>query len=41
MFANNVNLVGGNGTKFDSTKTTSLYAVVDTPSTVGYFTLKQ
>ena len=41
MFANTVNLVGGNGTKFDSTKSTAQYAVVDTPSSVGYFTLKE
>lgn len=40
VFTNNVNLVGGNGTTFDSSKITTEYAIVDTDSTPGYFTLK-
>ena len=40
VFTNNVNLVGGNGTVFDSTKLTTEYAQVDTNEIVGYLTLK-
>lgn len=39
-FSNNVNLVGGNGTKFNSSNVSVSYARVDTSSTPGYFTLK-
>ncbi len=35
------NLIGGNGTRLDKSKVyTKKYAVIDTPSTPGYFTLK-
>jgi len=40
VFANTINLVGGNGTIFNSTNNTATYAVIDTASTPGYFTLK-
>lgn len=40
VFTNNVNLVGGNGTVFNSSKITTKYAVADTNSQEGYFTLK-
>ena len=40
IFVNNNALVGGNGTEFDSTKGTALYARIDTDATPGYFTLK-
>lgn len=40
VFANTVNLVGGNGTVFNSANVKVPYAVADTPSTPGYFTLK-
>ena len=40
MFANCYQLVGGNGTKFDSSHIDSLYAKVDKPGTPGYFTDK-
>jgi len=40
VFAGAQNLVGGNGTIFDSTKVTAAYAVIDTATTPGYFTLK-
>ena len=40
VFANTVNLVGGNGTLFNSANVKVPYAVADTPSTPGYFTLK-
>ena len=41
MFASCTSLVGGNGTAYDSTKTDKTMAVIDTPSTPGYLTLKQ
>ena len=41
MFKGCTSLVGGNGTVFDSTKTDKTMAVIDTPSTPGYLTLKQ
>jgi len=41
MFFNDTNLLGGNGTAFDSTKLDKEYARIDTASTPGYFTLKQ
>ena len=41
MFNNCTSLIGGNGTVFDSTKTDKTMAVIDTPTTPGYFTLKQ
>ena len=40
VFYNCTALVGGNGTIFDSNKTDATMAVVDTPSTPGYLTLK-
>lgn len=40
VFANTVNLVGGGGTKFNSSNTLVNYARIDTPSTPGYLTLK-
>ena len=40
MFNYAINLVGGNGTKYDSTKTDKTYARIDTADTPGYFTLK-
>ena len=40
IFYGNTSLVGGNGTVFDSTKTNQSMAVIDTPSTPGYLTLK-
>ena len=40
IFSNSVNLVGGNGTKYDSTKTDKTYARIDTADTPGYFTKK-
>jgi len=41
MFINDTNLVGGNGTTYDSNHIDKEYARIDTPSTSGYFTLKQ
>ncbi len=41
MFSGCNSLVGGNGTVFDSTKTDKTMAVIDTPTTPGYLTLKQ
>ena len=38
VFSGDTLLVGGNGTRYDNTKTTSEYARIDTPSTPGYFT---
>ena len=40
IFVNDNSLVGGNGTAFDSSKGTALYARIDTDDTPGYFTLK-
>ena len=40
MFTGCTNLVGGNGTVYDSTKTNKEYARIDTASTPGYFTAK-
>ena len=40
MFSDCTSLVGGNGTTYDSTKTDVAMAVIDTPSTPGYLTLK-
>ena len=40
MFTNSSNLVGGNGTKYDSSKVDKTYALIDTAETPGYFTLK-
>jgi len=40
VFSNNVNLVGGNGTTFDSSKLTATYARADIEGVEGYFTLK-
>lgn len=40
MFDGSLNLIGGNGTKYSSTHTDKEYARIDTPSTPGYFTLK-
>lgn len=40
VFANTVNLVGGNGTVFNSANVKVPYAVADTATTPGYFTLK-
>ena len=40
MFANCKNLVGGNGTTFRNTRTSSAFARIDAPGTPGYFTLK-
>ena len=40
MFRDNSNLVGGNGTKFNSSYIDKTYARIDTASTPGYFTLK-
>lgn len=40
MFGNNPNLVGGNGTTYDASRTTSEYARLDNPpSAPGYFTV--
>lgn len=41
IFSGCTSLVGGNGTVFDSTKTDKTMAVIDTPTTPGYLTLKQ
>jgi len=41
MFEYDTNLVGGNGTIFDSNHIDKEYARIDTASTPGYFTLKQ
>lgn len=41
MFNNCTHLVGGNGTKYSDTYIGKTYARIDTPSTPGYFTLKQ
>ena len=41
MFRNCDNLVGGNGTIYDSSIVDKTFAVIDTPSTPGYLTLKQ
>lgn len=40
IFSNNTNLVGGNGTAFNSANVSATYARVDTDSTPGYLTLK-
>lgn len=40
VFTDVVNLVGGNGTVFDSSNRTVLYATIDTSSNPGYFTKK-
>ena len=40
MFTGCTNLVGGNGTTYDSTKVDKTYARIDTASTRGYFTAK-
>ncbi len=40
MFSGCTSLVGGNGTVFDSTKIDKTMAVIDTPSTPGYLTVK-
>lgn len=40
IFTNNVNLIGGNGTTFDSSKLTATYARADIVGVEGYFTLK-
>ena len=40
MFENSLNLIGGNGTKYSSAHKDKEYARIDTPSTPGYFTLK-
>lgn len=40
VFTNTVNLIGGNGTKFDTANVTALYARADTSTEIGYFTLK-
>ena len=40
MFYNSTNLVGGNGTIYDSSKIDKTYARIDTAETRGYFTLK-
>ena len=40
MFAGATNLVGGNGTKYNSSYIDKTYARIDTASTPGYFTLK-
>lgn len=38
MFFNCASLVGGNGTKYSSSKVDKTYARIDTASTPGYFT---
>ena len=40
MFYNCINLVGGNGTIYNSNYKDKTYAVIDTPSTPGYLTQK-
>lgn len=40
MFDDSTNLVGGNGTKYNSSYVDKTYARIDTASTPGYFTLK-
>ena len=40
MFYGSTNLVGGNGTKYNSSYIDKTYARIDTASTPGYFTLK-
>ena len=40
MFTNATNIVGGNGTTYNSSYTDKTYARVDTASTPGYFTYK-
>jgi hypothetical protein len=40
IFDGCTSLVGGNGTVFDSTKIDKAMAVIDTPTTPGYLTLK-
>ncbi|MBO4293318.1 MAG: BspA family leucine-rich repeat surface protein [Clostridia bacterium] len=40
MFSYSSNLVGGNGTKYSSSKTNGTYARIDAPGIPGYFTLK-
>ena len=41
MFGSNASLVGGNGTKFNSSYVDKTYARIDTANTPGYFTAKQ
>ncbi len=41
MFSGSTALVGGAGTKYNSTKIDKTYARIDTASTPGYFTLKK
>lgn len=41
VFNNNVNLVGGNGTVFNSNNLTAIYARIDAASAPGYLTLKK
>ena len=38
MFDNSLNLVGGNGTTYDSNHLDATYARIDTADTPGYFT---
>lgn len=40
MFSGATNLVGGNGTTYNSGRTNKTYARIDTPGTPGYFTQK-
>ena len=40
MFSRSSKLVGGNGTKYNSSYEDKTYARIDTSSTPGYFTLK-
>ena len=40
MFIDATNLIGGNGTTYNSSHTDKEYARIDTPTTPGYFTLK-
>ena len=40
MFSDCTNLVGGNGTVFDSNNIDKAYARIDSSSNLGYFTLK-
>ena len=40
IFEGCTNLVGGNGTKYNSSYVSKTYARIDTASTPGYFTLK-
>ena len=41
MFNNATNLIGGNGTKYDSSHRDKEYARIDTTENPGYFTLKE